>query len=379
VTAHQGDSFDVPRLENLPDPAGRRVLVRANLDVPLAQLEPLGRSRQLRQLGPTLRWLIEHQARVTICGHQGTLGSPSDPDRYGKTVDALSRLYPGVTVAPNLSAQEGTHANPSLLETLAEGQDLFVNDDFQWCSLPLVSVIGPPTLLPSAAGRQLQADLEMLAPLCVAPERPLVVVLGSRDVLDRLHDLHALVLRADAILVGGQMSRPFFEALGRQPPGEEPPSFIEECRHAYGVARAIRHNIQLPSDLVWEGPDGEVTIGGQEWVGGGSIGDIGPKTRLHYGEILRGASSILWAGSLGKVEDARFAEGTLTLGRVVSTLPVRTVLGGDALVSLLTRHRLLPDTAGVVSATGSAVALLKDGDLPGLTALRQAPGVTGPS
>ena len=138
MSAHQGGSFDVPRLEDLPDPAGRRVLVRADLDVPLAKLEPLGRSRQLRQLGPTLRWLTEHQASVTICGHQGTLGSPSDPDRYGRTVDA----YPGVTVAPNLSAHEGTDADPSLLETLAEGQDLFVNDDSQWCSLPLVSVIG---------------------------------------------------------------------------------------------------------------------------------------------------------------------------------------------------------------------------------------------
>jgi phosphoglycerate kinase len=376
--ADQGRSFDVPFLEDLPDPAGKRVLVRANFDFPVNQSQPIWRSRQLLQLAPTIQWLANRGAKVTICGHQQTFNSPNESDRYGRTADAVNRLYPEVAVAPNLGI-EGAHSDQSRLEMLVDGQDLFVNDDFQWCSLPLASVIGPPTMLPSAAGRRLQADLEILAPFCFAPERPLVVVLGSRDVLDRLHDLQALVLRADAILVGGQMSYPFLEVLDKQPPGDEPRAFIEECRHAYGIASAIRHDIQLPTDLVWEAPDGEVTISGREGMSGGSIRDIGPKTRARYGEILRGAGSILWAGSLGEVEEPRFAEGTLALGRALSIQPVRTVLGGDALLNLLTTHCLLPDAAGIVSATGSAVALLKEGDLPGLAALRRSPVRSGPS
>ena len=100
------------------------------------------------------------------------------------------------------------------------------------------------------------------------------------------------------------------------------------------------------------------------------------KAGIEYGEVLRGAGSILWVGSLGKVEDDRFEEGTLALGRALTDSPAGIVLGGDALLHILRRHELVPESAEFVSATGSAVALLKDGDLPGLTVLRQASNST---
>ena len=370
-------SLDVPGLEDLPDPAGRHVLVRADLDLPKGLTGDLERSRHLQQIGPTLRWLSEHHSTVTICGHQGPPGSTGDPDRYGQTADALRALYPGVTVAPNLSEWDGAHEDPTLLTSLLEGQDLFVNDDFQHCSTSLASIVGPPTLLPSAAGRQLQHDLEVLRPLFTQPERPLVVVLGSRDTLDRIHNLYSLVLRADAVLVGGQMSEPFLAAIGHQPSQSgETADFLEECRHAYGVGNMTHHPIHLPSDLVWECIDGSTMTVDQLEVVDGSIGDIGPKTCIEYGEVLRGAGSILWVGSLGEVEDDRFVEGTVTLGRALAGSAARIVLGGDALLDTLRRHGLVPESAHSVSATGSAVALLKDGDLPGLTVLRQVPHST---
>jgi phosphoglycerate kinase len=359
-------------LEDLPDPAGRHVLVRADLDVPTNHVGPLEQARHLRRLEPTVRWLMDHDAKITICGHQGPLGSAGDADRYAKTADALRRLYPGVDVCLNLSERDLAADDPTALAALVGGQDLFVNDDFEHCSMSLVSVIGPPAVLPSAAGRQLQADLELLVPLLSAPERPLLVVLGSRETLDRLPNLYALMLRADAVLVGGQMSRPFLEAIGRQPSGDEPAGFLEECRHAYGVGNMIGHPIHLPSDLVWEGEDGSTTTAGQRQLVDGTIADIGPATGVEYAELLRAARSILWAGSLGKVEDPRFAQGTLVPGHALTDSSARIVLGGDALLGVLDEHRLLPAAAGVLSATGSAVALLKDGDLPGLTALRQA-------
>jgi phosphoglycerate kinase len=366
-------SFDVPSLEDLPNPAGRHVLVRADLDLPMGFTGNLESSRHLQQIGPTLRWLSDHQATVTICGHQGPLGYAGDPDRYGQTADALRELYPEVTVAPNLSEWDGAHEDPDLLTSLLEGQDLFVNDDFQHCSTTLASIVGPPTVLPSAAGRQLQRDLGSLLPLVTQPERPLVVVLGSRDTLDRIRNLYSLVLRADAVLVGGQMSQPFLAATGRQPQSGETVEFLEECRHAYGVGNTIHHPIHLPSDLIWERNSGSTMTAGQLEVVDGSIGDIGPKAGIEYGEVLRGAGSILWAGSLGKVEDDRFVEGTLALGRALTGSPARIVLGGDALLHVLGQNGLVPESAEFVSASGSAVALLKDGDLPGLTVLRQAP------
>jgi phosphoglycerate kinase len=365
-------SGEVPGLEDLPDPAGRHVLVRADLDVPVTFTGHLREARQLRQLGPTVEWLVGQQATVTICGHQGPLGLAGDPDRFGRTVEALHQLYPGVTVAPNLSEWDGAYDDAAPLASLLEGQDLFVNDDFQHSSMSLSSVIGPPTVLPSAAGRQLHADVQLLLPLLSAPDRPLVVVLGSRDTLDRIHNLYSLVLRADAVLVGGQMSQPFLTAIGRQQAGDDAPEFLDECRHAYGVGQTIHHPIHLPSDLVWESSDGSITTLDELQTVDGSIGDIGPRTGLKFADILRGAGSIVWAGSLGKVEEAPFVEGTLALGRALTGSGARVVLGGDALLQTLGGNGLLPDSAGILSATGSAIALLKDGDLPGLTVLRQA-------
>jgi phosphoglycerate kinase len=379
VGSHGGQmilSLEVPSLEDLPNPAGRHVLVRADLDLPMGFTGNLEQSRHLQQIGPTVRWLSEHHATVTICGHQGPLGSVGDPIRYGQTADALRQLYPGVTVSPNLSEWDGAHEDPDLLTSLLQGQDLFVNDDFQHCSTSLASIVGPPTVLPSAAGRQLQRDLGLLRPLLTQPERPLVVVLGSRDTLDRIRNLYSLVLRADAVLVGGQMSQPFLEAIGHQPLLGDTAEFLEDCRHAYGVGNTIQHSIHLPSDLVWECKDGSTTTAEQRKVVDGSIGDIGPKTGIEFGDVLRGAGSILWVGSLGEVEDDRFVEGTLALGRALTGSSARIVLGGDALLHTLRRNGLVPESAEFVSATGSAVALLKDGDLPGLMVLRQASNAT---
>jgi len=365
---------ELPTLETLPDPSGRRVLVRADLDIPVSAASEPGRSRQLRQLAPTVHWLLERGALVTICGHQGTLGSAHEDGTFERTIQALQELYPRVSVAPNLCADEGTVENPELLDRLVYGQDLFVNDDFQWSSAPLTSIVGPPSRLPSAAGRQLEKDVALLTPLLATTERPFVVVLGSRDTVDRLPNLYSLVLRADGVLVGGQMSVPFLEAIGKQPESDEPPGFIDECRHAYGVGHEIGHPIQLPSDLVWECRDGRTQIGEQDDVLDGSIMDIGPNTARTFGEIIRGARTVFWAGSLGRVEDVRFAQGTLTVAQALAGSSATTIFGGDALLHVLRANDLLPLDAPIVSATGSAIALLKDGDLVGLAALREQPG-----
>ena len=364
----------LPTLETLPDPSGRRVLVRADLDIPAHAADEPGRSRQLTQLGPTMHWLAERGALVTVCGHQGTLGRAHGGGQYERTVRALQDLYPGVRVAPNLSAGDGTVENPELLDSLVEGQDLFVNDDFQWSSVSLTSIVGPPSRLPSAAGRQLEKDVALLTPLLATSQRPFIVVLGSRDTIDRLPNLYALVLRADAVLVGGQMSVPFLQAIGKQPESSDPPGFIDECRHAYGVGHEIGHPIQLPSDLVWERQDGATRTGEPDDVWDGSIMDIGPNTARTFGEIVRGARTVLWAGSLGKVEDARFAQGTLSVARALARTSATTIFGGDALLHTLRANELLPRDAAIVSATGSAIALLKDGDLVGLAALRARSG-----
>jgi len=188
--------------------------------VPARFAGPLETARQLRQVAPTVQRLIARGAKVTMCGHQGPLGLAGDAERYARTAEALRQLYPEEAVAPNLSEWDWNYEDPARLASLLEGLDLYVNDDFQHSSASLSSIIVPPTTLPSAAGRQLQADLGLLVPYLAEPEHPPLVVLGSRDTLDCIRNLYSLVLRTDAGLVGGQMSQPFLEAIGWQPPGE---------------------------------------------------------------------------------------------------------------------------------------------------------------
>jgi phosphoglycerate kinase len=252
---------------------------------------------------------------------------------------------------------------------LVSGQDFYVNEAFQWCWLPLASIEGPPATLPSAAGLRLAADIALLEPFLHEPARPFVVVFGSDQSLSRLPGLRGLILRADAVLVGGAMALPFLQGIGSHPTEGAETELLRDCRACFGLAREIQHNVHLPSDLVWERPDGSVSLASSASAVEGLVSDIGPTTRLRFGEVLRGAGSVLWTGALGRAEDPRFAAGTLA---VADSLPPgrHVVLGGDALLAILGDR--LDSVTGVLSATESAVALLKDGDLPGLVALRRS-------
>lgn len=363
-----GRAFGVPVLSDLGDLAGRRVLVRADLDAgDHDPSSPLAR-RRLELLLPTLGILVDKAAEVTVCGHAGDLDAKPDDAAFSFVCQQVTSAFPEVVVLPNLAGERERTGDKSLVAELVRGQDAFVNEAFQWCWLALASIVGPPGALPSAAGPRLMADLELLEPFLHAPPRPFVVVLGSDQSLSRLPGIRALILRADAVLLGGAMALPFLEAIGARPQQSTETELLAECRACFGLAREIRHGVHLPSDLVWEALDGSMTLAPSGALVDGSVSDIGPTTRLRFSEVLEGAASVLWVGALGRSEDSRFAAGTRS---VASALPGRghVVLGGDALIASLDDD-ILQAATGILSATDSAVALLKDGDLPGLIALR---------
>ncbi len=360
-------ALGVPVLEDLGDLHDRNVLVRADLDV---RLPPRSAdfARRIGVLVPTVRRLLEAGACVTVCGHCGELEGDRDVAAFDAVRRAVEEACPGVAFLPSLEGDPERNGDRSRLADLVRGQDAFVNEAFQWSWLPLASIEGPPSLLPSAAGLRLAADLELLEPLLTRPPRPFVVVFGSDQSLSRLPGLRGLILRADSVLVGGAMALPFLQAIGVRRADGADTDLLRECRRTYGVSREIQHEVQLPSDLVFELENGTVTVEPASARLPGQISDIGPATRLRFGEVLKGAASVLWTGALGRAEDDRFAEGTKA---VATSLPVgHVVLGGDALLGALGDP---PAAAtGVLSATHPAIALLKDGDLPGLAALRSA-------
>jgi phosphoglycerate kinase len=344
----------VPTLEDLPDPSGKKVLVRATSVVPLggaaavpgpardfsgpdsALRVPMA-VRRAEGLASTLDWLSFRDARVSVIGDTGD--------------DASDRMLSAV-VGTRGETIVGVGEDPAFVDALIARHDLYVNDSFQSSYLPLPSLVRPPMRLPSAAGRTLQADLEALKPL-VDPARPFVALLGGDRSYLRLHGLRGLVLRADTVVVGGKMAIPFLQATGHlsKPPGGAE-DFLAECRGVFGLSRRVGYGIHLPEDLVWAG---------------GEVVDIGELARLRFSEVVEGAGSVLWLGALGKVEE--YPEGTRAVAAALSEKGRHAVIGGDALVGILEDSGGLPAGVVTVSATDSALELIKNGTLPAIDAL----------
>ena len=361
----------VPVLEDLPDPAGKAVLVRATFDRPLgADREHPMAYRRVQGLGATLEWLVERADRVTVCGNTEASDPEEEVGRLARIREAIEQVSSGVIVADTTTGIRSSSEDPEVIRSLVTSHDLFVNDTLQDSALPMPSVMLPAQGLPSAIGRTLQHDLEYLDRLLIDPERPFVVVLGGERSVGRLHGLQGLVLRADKVLLGGPIALPMLQALGKQATQAPSQEFFWEYRNIMGLAGRVHHEIMLPADLVWWRLDGSVQVTPFDAPGGDDVVDIGPMTRRRFDDVLGGARTVLWVGALGRVEDVRFAEGTRA---VATSLPAEasTVVGGDALVALLDAERLLPARANVLSATDAAIELLKNGDLPGLAALRR--------
>ena len=161
--------------------------------------------------------------------------------RFRRVRHLIEGLVPGGAVADSLSGGGASAEEPRVVEALISPHELFVNDSPQSSYLPLPSLVLPARRLPSAVGRSLQHDLQLLTPLLEDPERPLVAVLGGNRPFLRLHGLEGLVLRADKVLLGGTMAPPMLRAIGRQPPDGAPEDFLAECRAVYGLGARVDH------------------------------------------------------------------------------------------------------------------------------------------
>ena len=368
LSPDQARPLEVPYLEDLPDLAGRSVLVRATLDLPFAASNAVSPAAALRSrlLARTLGWLSQRAAKVTVYGDWSRPGARIDAGHIRRSAAAIRAVASNVVLA----SSGGSVEEPAFVDSLIASHDAFVNDSFQWSYLPLPSLVIPPTRLPSAAGRSLQHDLEIASDLLHRPDRPFVAVIGGLDPPVRLHGLHALVLRADTLIIGGAMSVPVLQAIGRTAgvPGDD---LVEECRTLMGLAGRVQHRVELPDDLEVRLADGSSQVVAAHGQLDGPVLDIGPATAKRYAEILEGAGTVLWSGALGEAERAPHDRGTLTVADgLLKHGAGRVVLGGDLLTGLLRRHRRLLPTFDLLSATDAMLELLKAGDLPALAALR---------
>lgn len=383
----------VPLLEDLPPLEGRRVLVRADFNVPLVPGTDGGPPSveddfRVRAAVPTLEWLTARGAAVTACTHLGRpKGRPDPRFDVGPVRERLAELAPGVELLQNLRFDPGEEAgDPAFVDRLVHGFDAYVNDAFGSSHRAHASIVGPPSRLPSAAGRLLAREVGMLGALLDRPARPFVAVVGGAKVADKLGVLRALLRRVDRLLVGGGMAFTFLAAQGH-PVGRSLLDEPEEdaCRR---LLREAGDRLVLPTDLVVLAPGG--TVGSGE-AGTGEVAvvstdvaegwegvDVGPATRRSFAAHLRGAATVFWNGPVGAFEDPRFADGTRAVAEAIAAGSAYSVAGGGDTVAALDELGLAGGVTFASTGGGACLDLLEHGDLPGLRALRGAPNAPGP-
>jgi phosphoglycerate kinase len=379
----------LPLLEDLRPVRGRRVLVRTDFNVPLGDDGHGHRvvvdDFRIRAALPTLEWLLAEGADVTACSHLGNPGGGVDPALAMDPVrDRLAVLCPGVSLMENLRFSPGEKANdPAFVASLVDGFDAYVNDAFGVAHRQHASVVGPPAHLPSAAGRRLAEEVEVLGSLLDHPPRPFVAVVGGAKVADKLGVLKALAAKVDVLAVGGAMAFTFLVALGRDVGASIVDlDRVDDCRRVLESGARVL----LPTDVVAlepggtfgppscePGPRGDTKVVGTDLADGWQGLDIGPETAAAFAEAVAEARTVLWNGPLGVVEDDRFAGGTRRVAQAVADCPGFTVVGGGDSANAL-EHLGLADRVDFLSTGGGAsLKLVECGDLPGLAALRAAP------
>lgn len=376
----------LPRLPDLPSLHGRSVLVRTDFNVP-ARDGRITDDLRIAASVETLTWLLAHgAARLTVATHLGRPGGRKDP-RYALTAVAgrLGELLAQAGADParvvlreNLRWHPGEEANdPSFVTELVAGHDCYVNDAFGAAHRAHASIVGPPRHLPSAAGRTLAREVEVLTGLLETARAPFVAVLGGAKVSDKLGVIESLCRRVDTLVVGGAMCFTFLAAAGH-----DIGSSLFEPDQVATCARLLASGprILLPVDLIAASqaggfsagvaPSAEVGEFGTDLPAGWAGLDIGPRTAAAFAEVIASARTVFWNGPMGLFEDRRFREGTRAVARAVSTSPAFTVVGGGDSAAALRGFGLARTVGHLSTGGGASLEFLERGDLPGLAALR---------
>ena len=347
-----------PRSVREADTAGKVVLVRADLNVPLEDGRVADDTR-IRKSLPTFELLLEEGAtQVRVCSHLGRPKTDEDRERYSlRPVEGrLRELLPDerLTVLENTRFHPGeTKNDPEVARELATGCDLFVNDAFGSAHRAHASTVGVAQLLPAYAGLLLEQELEHLGKLLGDVERPFVLVSGGAKVEDKLGVLEHLGGRADTVLIGGKMAEQVRE--------RNPLSF--DVVLPVDVVAAAAFEADADSKVV---PYGELPDG---WLGL----DIGPETRTLFAGKIAAARTLFWNGPMGVFEWPRFAEGTRGVAEAVATnQDAYTVVGGADSIRALTEMGLVDAVDWASTGGGAALEFLEGKELPGVAAIPSA-------
>ncbi|MEV4844908.1 phosphoglycerate kinase [Micromonospora matsumotoense] len=383
--------------------SGRRVLVRADLNVPLdKQTGEITDDGRIRAVLPTLGALVQAGAKVVVCSHlgrpkgapdakyslrpvAGRLGELLDApvhfatDTVGEsartTVDALADGQ--VALLENLRFNKGETSKDdaergAFADQLAAFGEAYVDDAFGAVHRKHASVHDVPARLPHVAGRLVLREVEVLGRLAGEPERPYVVVLGGSKVSDKLAVIEALLPKVDRLLIGGGMCFTFLKAQGHEVGTSLlEQEMVETCGNL--LARADG-KILLPVDVVVAdafAPDAAHDTVPADGIPSHRLGlDIGPETVAGFTAALAGAKTVFWNGPMGVFEMPAFANGTRGVAEAITKTDAFTVVGGGDSAAAVRALGLDESSFGHISTGGGAsLEYLEGKTLPGIAAL----------
>jgi phosphoglycerate kinase len=384
----------------------KKVLLRVDYNVPLNEDGSIADDTRIRESLPSIEYILKQGGSLILLSH---LGRPKGPDPklslapcaerlslllnrpvimakecIGDAVStAAHTLSPGnILLLENLRfhpAEEKPSLDPHFAEQLSSLGNLYVNDAFGTAHRAHTSTVAIPKLFPNrcAAGLLIQKELSFLGPILSQPKRPFFAIIGGAKISTKIGVLKTLLLKTDALFIGGGMAFPFFKAQGI-PIGN---SLCEEealptARSFLDTCQAQNKPLYLPSDILiadrFDNAAQTRTIPISQGIPAGWQGvDIGPQTLTTWKHALTQAATLFWNGPVGVFEMPAFAHGTEGLARTLATLNATTIVGGGDSVAAVNKLHLGSQFSHLSTGGGACLEYIEFGHLPGLDVLQR--------
>lgn len=383
------------------DVKGKRVLARCDFNVPLKDGVITNDKRIVAAL-PTIKYLMEHGAKVILCSHLGRPKGEYKPEfRLAPVAKKLSE-YLGTevklaedpeVVGPNAKAmaaelkdgevmllenvryrKEETKNEENFSKELASLADVFVNDAFGTAHRAHCSTTGVAAFLPAVCGYLIQKEIKFMGGALANPKRPLVAILGGAKVSDKIGVISNLIDKCDTIIIGGGMAYTFMKYLGHNIGTsllEE--DWVEKAGQMMADAKAKGVNFLIPVDnKVGKEYDEntESQIVNSDEIPDGWMGlDIGPKSQELFADAIKGAGTVIWNGPMGVSEWDNFAAGTIAVANAVAESGAISIIGGGDSVAAVTKLGFADKMSHISTGGGASLEFLEGKELPGIAAL----------
>jgi len=381
--------------------SGKRVFIRADLNVPQDDAGNITEDTRVRASVPCIRMALDAGAAVMVTSHLGrpTEGEfkPEDSlapvakrlsELLGRDVPLVSNWVDGVTVKPgsvvlleNVRVNKGEKKNnPELAKKMAALCDIFVNDAFGTAHRAEASTYGIAEYAPVAcAGPLLAAEIDAITKALANPKRPLVAIVAGSKVSTKLTILQALSAKVDGLIVGGGIANTFMLAAGLKiGKSLAEPDLVADAKAVIEAMKARGAAVPIPTDVVVAkkfAADAQATVKAATDVADDDlILDIGPQTAAKLAEQLKAAGTIVWNGPVGVFEFDAFAHGTETLARAIAASPAFSIAGGGDTLAAIAKYRIEKDVGYISTGGGAFLEILEGKKLPAFEILEKRAG-----